>query len=309
MRSFENDGYGQFVYNQPVQRTSSQGNCGINAQNLNGTAGQCGSGTPFYVQSSSMLATQGGCESGSSNAAAQNACGVSGNVPLAQNACGTGSGSNALAQNGCVQNSTPIAAQSTCQDLYLAADGTICRNGEPLAQNYNGCNCSANASSAAMQSAGAMGRCMYQCITPAFFNAVYNGGNQDVAPEGEVCFLQAYQTGDFKFTPNCPVITCNTPGIYRIDYALTLRPSVGQVNAAYAVAICGEEHPFSCFGCYAEGLADEERQELYGSFLTNLTAGETLVLKNKSNTCNHLSSCTPATQTVNRASILIQRIA
>jgi hypothetical protein len=269
MRSFDNDGYGQFMYNQPVQRTSSQGNCGISPQNMSGGIGQYGCGQPFYVQNDSNLY-------------AQNECGQSGNA---------------------------LAGQSGCQELYLAPDGTICRNGEPLNQNYNGCNVCASGQQAAAASGGNLGRGMYQCITPAFFNAIYNGGNQDVAPEGEVCFMLSYQTGDFQFAPNSPMITCNTPGIYRVEYALTLRPTVGQINAAYAVSICGEEHPFSCFGCYADGLGDEERQELYGFFLTNLAAGETLVLKNKSNTCNHLSSCIPASQTINRASILIQRIA
>ena len=74
------------------------------------------------------------------------------------------------------------------------------------------------------------------------------GGFQDVAPEGSVRFLIAFQSGDFSFTPNTTEITVNTAGVYRIDYSLLVRPAAGQLNIAYAVAINGLENPLSFLG-------------------------------------------------------------
>jgi hypothetical protein len=318
MRNYENNGYDPYAVNNNSCAASNnvyaaQNNCTSNnntyaAQNNCATNNNAFAAQNNCATNNNAFAAQSNCATNNNAFTAQNSCGCNDSAlasQAAQNSCGcNGSTSNGsalasqAAQNSCgcngsTSNGSTMASQmsqSPCQELYLAPNGTICRNGEPLAQNYNQ-------------------RCTYQCITPAFFNGIYNGGNQDVAPNGEVCFLQAYQTGDFQFTPNTPCITCKTSGIYRIDYTLSLRPAVGQINATYAIDICGKEHPYSCFGLYLDGMADEERQELCGSFLTNLCSGETLVLKNKSNTCSHLSSCTPVSQTINRASIIIQRVA
>lgn len=146
-------------------------------------------------------------------------------------------------------------------------------------------------------------------MTPAYFNAVTNGGSQDVPAEGEVTFILAYQSGDFTFVPDTVTITVNTAGIYRIDYTVTLRPVIGLLNAAYAVAINGIENPFSFFGMYSDGLGDGERLEVSGMFLTEIGAGDTVTLKNKSATANRLTGTGVDIQTINRASILIQRIA
>ena len=57
-------------------------------------------------------------------------------------------------------------------------------------------------------------------IQPVYFNAVMQGGFQTIAPEEDVRFLLAFQSGDFSFTPNTVEIMVNTSGIYRIDYSL-----------------------------------------------------------------------------------------
>ncbi|MDR2044700.1 MAG: hypothetical protein LBQ15_10145 [Clostridium sp.] len=187
------------------------------------------------------------------------------------------------------------------------AQGFLLKQGSPGTQGALGSmeqsgNLRVNGSPCALQA---------QCLrtVPAFFNAVYNGGAQDVPPEGEVVFLLAYQSGDFLFAPNTSVITVNTSGIYRIDYSLTLRPTIGLLNAAYAVAISEADHPFSFFGTYSDGLGSTERLQVGGMFLTDIRAGETVILRNKSSTSNHLSGMGIEVQTINRASILIQRIA
>jgi hypothetical protein len=149
----------------------------------------------------------------------------------------------------------------------------------------------------------------FQCITPAFFNAVYNGGAQDVPAGGEVSFLLSFQSGDFEFIPNTGDITVTIPGIYRVDYTLTIRPTIGMVNAVYAVLLNGVPHPFSYFGNYSDGLGDRELVTVRGSFITDILAGEVLSLTNQSDTCNHLTSCTPSSQSINRASILLVRVA
>ncbi|WP_052446924.1 collagen-like protein [Candidatus Soleaferrea massiliensis] len=144
---------------------------------------------------------------------------------------------------------------------------------------------------------------------PAYFNAAVNGGAQDVPAEGDVTFLLAYQSGDFAFTPNTSAITVNTAGVYRIDYTVTLRPENNQFNAAYAVAINGLENPLSFFGLYADNAADTQRAELSGSFITAIPAGATVALRNKSAYVDHLAGTGVDNQAVNRASILLQRIA
>lgn len=146
-------------------------------------------------------------------------------------------------------------------------------------------------------------------IPPSYFNAVVSGGNQTVVPEGEVTFVLAYQSGDFTFTPNTAAITVGTAGVYRIDYALLLRPSEGILNAAYAVAVNGLENPLSFFGLYAAELNESERRPLTGMFIAALPAGAVLTLRNKSATADILQGSGVDNQAVNRASILIQRIA
>lgn len=145
-------------------------------------------------------------------------------------------------------------------------------------------------------------------VEPAYFNAVYNGGGQQVAPEEAVPFLLAYQSGDFTFTRGSSVITVDTPGIYRIDYEVMLRPSDGVINAAYAVAINGIENPLSFFGSYSSGLADTERVLLSGFFIASIPAGATVSLRNKSSTVDSLAGTGVDNQATNRSSILIQKI-
>ncbi len=146
-------------------------------------------------------------------------------------------------------------------------------------------------------------------IPPAYFNAVMQGGFQDVAPEEDVKFLLAYQSGDFTFTPNTSEITVNTGGIYRIDYTLLIRPATGLLNIAYAVAINGLENPLSFFGAYSNELATTERIELSGMFITSIPAGSTVVLRNKSTTADYLAGTGIDNQAVNHATIILQRIA
>jgi len=146
-------------------------------------------------------------------------------------------------------------------------------------------------------------------IKPAYFNAVMQGGFQNISPEGAVNFLLAFQSGDFSFTPNTAEIIVNTEGIYRIDYSLLIRPSSGLLNIAYAVAINGLENPLSFFGTYSNNAADTERVELTGMFITSIAAGSTIVLRSKSSTTDNLAGTGVDNQAVNHASILIQRIA
>lgn len=145
-------------------------------------------------------------------------------------------------------------------------------------------------------------------VRPAYFNAVMQGGFQDVLPEGDVRFLLAYQSGDFSFTPNTAEIIVNTGGVYRIDYAVLVRPANGSLNIAYAVAINDLEDPLSFFGEYVNGLAGTERLELTGMFITSIAAGSTVTLRNKSATVDHLAGTGIDHQAVSHASILLQRI-
>ncbi len=146
-------------------------------------------------------------------------------------------------------------------------------------------------------------------IPPAYFNAVMQGGFQTVAPEEDVRFLLAYQSGDFSFIPNTSEIIVNTEGVYRIDYSLLIRPATGLLNIAYAVAINGLENPLSFFGTYFNENTDSVRTELTGMFLTSIAAGSTVSLRNKSSTVDYLAGTGIDNQAVNHASILIQRIA
>lgn len=146
-------------------------------------------------------------------------------------------------------------------------------------------------------------------VQPVYFNAVIPGGFQTISPESDVNFLIAYQSGDFSFTPNTAEITVNTGGIYRIDYSLLIRPATGLLNIAYAVAINGLENPLSFFGTYSDDLADTERIQLTGMFITSIAAGSTVVLRNKSSTTDYLAGTGVDNQAVNHASILLQRIA
>lgn len=146
-------------------------------------------------------------------------------------------------------------------------------------------------------------------IQPIYFNAVMQGGFQTVAPEENVRFLLAFQSGDFSFTPNTPEIIVNTEGIYRIDYTLLFRPAAGLENIAYAVAINGVENPLSFFGIYSDEAVNTERAELTGMFITRITAGSTVVLRNKSSSTDYLAGTGIDNQAVNHASILLQRIA
>jgi hypothetical protein len=82
-------------------------------------------------------------------------------------------------------------------------------------------------------------------IEPAYFNAVMQGGFQDVEPEENVKFLLVYQSGDFLFTPNTAKTIVNTRGIYRIDYSLLIRPVTGLLNVSDAVAINDLENSLS----------------------------------------------------------------
>ena len=135
------------------------------------------------------------------------------------------------------------------------------------------------------------------------------GGFQDVSPEKDVHFLLAFQSGNFSFTPNKAEIIANTEGIYRIDYALLVRPVTGLLNIAYAVAINGVENPLSFFGSYSDELFTTERIELTGMFIAPIAAGSTVVLRNKSSTEDYLAGTGVDNQSVNHASILLQRIA
>lgn len=146
-------------------------------------------------------------------------------------------------------------------------------------------------------------------VVPSFFNAVVNGGAQDVSPEGEVSFLLAYHSGDFLFTPGAYAITVNTAGIYRIDYTVTLRPVDGRINAAYAVAINGLENPLSFFGMYSDHVNNTERTELVGMFVASIPAGAVVTLRNKSSDEDHLAGTGVDHQAVNHTSILLQRVA
>lgn len=134
------------------------------------------------------------------------------------------------------------------------------------------------------------------------------GGFQDVAPEGNIRFLLAFQSGDFLFTPNTAEITVLTEGVYRIDYSILVRPATGLLNAAYAVAINGLENPLSFFGTYSGEVTSTERAELTGMFITPITAGSTVVLRNKSSTADYLAGTGIDNQAVNHAAILLQRI-
>lgn len=146
-------------------------------------------------------------------------------------------------------------------------------------------------------------------VAPSYFNAVMQGGFQDVSPEGNVNFLLAFQSGDFSFTPNTAEITVNTEGIYRIDYSVLVRPVTELLNVAYAVAIDGLENPLSFFGTYSEKLTTTERIQVTGMFITSIAAGATVTLRNKSSTKDYLAGTGVDNQAVNHASILIQRIA
>lgn len=147
-------------------------------------------------------------------------------------------------------------------------------------------------------------------IEPAYFNAVYNGGSQDVPPEGLVIFLLARQSGDFSFTAGSDTITINTAGVYKIDYAVTIRPNEGLINAAYAIVVGGLEDPLSFFGQYIDNDPDTFRIELNGFFITdNLSAGTTIQLRNKSSTTDVLAGTGINNQAVNRAAISLHRIA
>lgn len=145
-------------------------------------------------------------------------------------------------------------------------------------------------------------------VQPAYFNAVMQGGYQDVPPEGEVKFLLAFQSGDFSFIPNTSEIIVNTGGIYRIDYSVLIRPSMGFVNVSYAVALNGLENPLSFFGLYCDELVYKERLELTGMFITPIEAGARVTLRNKSSTEDYLAGTGIDNQAVNHASILLQRI-
>lgn len=146
-------------------------------------------------------------------------------------------------------------------------------------------------------------------IQPAYFNAVMQGGYQEIAPEENVKFLLAFQSGDFSFIPNTAEITVHTEGIYRIDYSLLVRPVTGLLNIAYAVAINGLENPLSFFGSYSNELMNTVRTELTGMFITPIPAGATVALRNKSSTTDYLAGTGVDNQAVNHASIILQRIA
>ncbi|WP_125154249.1 collagen-like protein [Clostridium rectalis] len=147
-------------------------------------------------------------------------------------------------------------------------------------------------------------------VTPAYFNAVTNGGSQDVPPGDEVIFTIAFQSGDFTFAPNSSTITVNTGGIYRIDYTVTIRPNNSVINAAFAVTINGFEHPLSFFGIHSNEINDPDtkRAELNGMFIASIPDGATITLKNKSATVNLLAGTGIDNQAVNRSSIILQRI-
>ena len=107
-------------------------------------------------------------------------------------------------------------------------------------------------------------------VKPSYFNAVMQGGFQNIFPDGDINFLLAVQSGDFSFIPNTAEIIVNTEGVYRIDYSVLVRPVYGLLNVAYAVAINGLENPLSFFGTYAEELPNTERMEVTGMFITSI---------------------------------------
>ncbi len=144
---------------------------------------------------------------------------------------------------------------------------------------------------------------------PVYFNAVMQGGFQDVYPEENINFLIAFQSGDFSFTPNTAEITVNTGGIYRIDYSLLIRPVTGLLNIAYAVAINDIENPLSFFGAYSNKFTTIDRIQLTGMFITSISSGSTVVLRNKSSTEDYLAGTGIDHQAVNHAAILLQKIA
>lgn len=146
-------------------------------------------------------------------------------------------------------------------------------------------------------------------VQPSYFNAVMQGGFQDVSPEKDVRFLLAFQSGDFSFVPNTADIIVNTGGVYRIDYSVLIRPVTGLLNIAYAVAINGLEHPLSFFGTYSNETAASERTQLTGMFITSIAPGSTVTLRNKSSTKDYLAGTGIDNQAVNHASIILQRIA
>ena len=146
-------------------------------------------------------------------------------------------------------------------------------------------------------------------VPPVYFNGIMQGGFQTGPPEGEVHFLLAFQSGDFSFTPNTAEIIVNTEGVYRIDYSLLIRPASKLLNIAYAVAVNGLENPLSFFGVCSDELTNAERTQLTGMFFTRISAGSTVTLRNKSSTEDFLAGTGIDNQTVNHATILLQRIA
>ena len=78
---------------------------------------------------------------------------------------------------------------------------------------------------------------------------------------------------------------------------------------ACAVAINGLENPLYSFGTYSNKLANTQRTELTGMFITHIPAGATVTLRNKSSSTDYLAGTGIDNQAVNHASILLQRIA
>ena len=62
-------------------------------------------------------------------------------------------------------------------------------------------------------------------------------------------------------------------------------------------------------GSYSDELFTTERIELTGMFIAPIAAGSTVVLRNKSSTEDYLAGTGVDNQSVNHASILLQRIA
>ncbi|MDR0949228.1 MAG: hypothetical protein LBM69_06915 [Lachnospiraceae bacterium] len=303
------------VQNACVPQSNIQSNCTPQSSIQSNCGPQNNVPSNYTPQSS----TQNNCPSQNS---IQNNCGQQSNTQnnyIPQDSTQNSRISQNSVQNNCVpQNSiqsdcgsqaniqNPCATQSSLQNSYAPQTG-ISNNSSYGSQGTIRSDCvpqNGTASNALIEQ-----QSQFQCIAPAFFNAVYNGGAQDVPCDGEVTFLLSYQSGDFQFIPNSTAITVTIPGVYRIDYSLTLRPTIGQVNAVYAILINGEPHPFSFFGTYCDGMGEQELITLRGSFLTDLLADEVVTLCNKSNTCNHLTSATPCSQSINRAAIMIQRVA
>ncbi|MCI8327308.1 MAG: hypothetical protein HFI37_05980 [Lachnospiraceae bacterium] len=65
----------------------------------------------------------------------------------------------------------------------------------------------------------------------------------------------------------------------------------------------------SFFGTYLDELTGKERAELTGTFITPIEAGSTVILRNKSSNADYLAGTGVDNQSVNHASILLQRIA